>query len=181
MLPPSAPRSPGQDIPVTWGVRNTGTISVPTEDSVWKEKVYVSPMTALTTNAIELGVFTNLTSLGVGESYSQMNALIRIPYWMSGTDYLFVVTDADDQVLEAADDNNVNPHATQLFVTLDPSLPDLVPSNAGLCTITWLTQDRFGMPITTNASGVCYTESILGSRAAAVCRCRSRVCSYVGM
>ena len=84
----------GQTVTVSWTVQNDGLLATPT-GTTWYDRVYLS-----IDNEIErwgaltlLGEFENLAALEPGEYYTQTQSL-TIPLRMSGSYYLFVITDS---------------------------------------------------------------------------------------
>ncbi len=89
---------------ISWTVSNPG--SSPATGG-WIDKIYLSTNPALTdfTGAALLGAFPRPAELAPGESYTA-NASATIPDAISGNYYLYVHTDAGEQVYEYTYDNN---------------------------------------------------------------------------
>ena len=87
----------GQQATITWTVQNDGTASTPNGE-VWYDRVWLSVenrVAAGDNNPILLGVFPNVSALAPGEFYTQTQT-VDIPLSISGSYYLFVITDAYD-------------------------------------------------------------------------------------
>ncbi len=87
----------GQQASVTWKVQNDGEGSTP-DGEVWYDRIWLSleSRVAAADNApILLGEFANIAALAPGESYTQTQSF-NIPLTLSGSYYLFVITDAYD-------------------------------------------------------------------------------------
>src|SRR5262249_42415629 len=96
----------GQAIRVTWTVVNQG--SGDTAVSQWTDRVFAS-VDPVVGGDIELAHFEHTGSLNAGDSYSR-NEMVTVPLSLSGSIYLFVVSDAGGNVFEAdKEDNNSSP------------------------------------------------------------------------
>lgn len=87
----------GQQATVTWRVQNDGDGATPNGE-VWYDRVWLSlesRVAAADNNPILLGEFANLAALAPGEYYTQTKSF-NIPLTLSGSYYLFVITDAYD-------------------------------------------------------------------------------------
>ncbi len=98
----------------------------PTYVNRWEDAVYISRYTPLNrTNAIKLSSVTHTSVLAADASYEN-NITVRFPENISGSWYLYVVTDVDNDVFEYnADDNNTYAYQPALTVLL----PDLRVTN----------------------------------------------------
>ncbi|MEO7311494.1 MAG: CARDB domain-containing protein [Chitinophagaceae bacterium] len=87
----------GQEITVTWRVKNIGVTS--TNNSVWQDRIYISTSKDLRTGDGPplLGEYINQTYLQPGQSYTQTQT-VTIPKGLTGSYYLFVITDNVDAV-----------------------------------------------------------------------------------
>ncbi len=87
----------GQQVTVSWTVQNDGLFSTP-NGALWHDYVWLSTesrVAAGDNNPIFLGGFDNLSALEPGEYYTQTQTF-TLPLELSGTYYLFVLTDAYD-------------------------------------------------------------------------------------
>ena len=111
----------GQSFSVNWEITNSGSGS--TLGGQWTDRVYLS-IDNLFDPGIDqfLGNRSNLTALAIGQSYQQ-TATFTLPQGISGTFYIFIVTDGYSQLLESDDTNNTSA-AAAFNVTLTPP-PDL--------------------------------------------------------
>ena len=148
----------GQRTTIRWTVENRG--SGPTFTTAWYDAIYLSPDQTLDTDTDTfLGSFLHKGVLPVGGSYTREESLV-LPNGISGTHYLFVVTDArlpgepwfmvSDyiRVFEHLwENNNSSVSPITLQVSLSPS-PDLVvrqvtaPSEGAAgqtITVSWIT------------------------------------------
>ena len=73
----------------------------------------------------------NAGTLAAGAPYSKMNVSVAIPGNLSGTYYLFVLTDRFNQVFENLNENNNSRAAQPIHITLAPP-PDLVVRNVSV-------------------------------------------------
>ncbi len=112
----------GQPITVSWTVENAGP---GTTTTYWRDRLYLSPTSTFdTTTATALETFYNARSLAASDTYTQEKT-VRLPDGISGTQYLFAVTDAENGVFEGPFENNNVSAGRALSVTLSPSA-DLV-------------------------------------------------------
>jgi len=87
----------GQQVTVSWTVQNDGIATTP-NGALWHDRVWLSTesrVAADDNNPILLGTFDNLSALNPGEYYTQTQTF-TLPLELSGTYYLFVLTDAYD-------------------------------------------------------------------------------------
>ena len=87
----------GETATISWIVRNDGTAPTP-NGAVWYDRVWLSVenrVAAGDNNPIFLGEFPNVSALAPGEYYTQTQS-IDIPISLSGSYFLFVITDAYD-------------------------------------------------------------------------------------
>jgi hypothetical protein len=118
----------GQPIDVSWTVQNVG---VGTANEAWTDGIYLSSSSTFDSSATlfaRVPVGGN-SPLDAGASYSQ-SGLITVPLndqSVSGTYYVFVYTDDQNQQVETNDNNNVS--AAQPIDLSPPPLPDLVVNN----------------------------------------------------
>lgn len=113
----------GQPVAVNWTVANKG--SGPTVSSTWYDTIYLSKEKTLnTTTDYHFGPYYHTGILSSGESYIQSQTF-NLPVGVSGTYYIFVATDVNNNVYEHVwEDNNVMLSSTPLEITLSPP-PDL--------------------------------------------------------
>ena len=87
----------GQQVTISWTVQNDGTAATP-NGALWHDRVWLSVesrVAAGDNNPILLGTFDNLSALEPGEYYTQTQTFM-LPLELSGSYYLFVLTDAYD-------------------------------------------------------------------------------------
>jgi hypothetical protein len=87
----------GQSATISWTVQNDGTAATP-NGALWHDRVWLSVesrVAAGDNNPILLGTFDNLSALEPGEYYTQTQTF-TLPLELSGSYYLFVLTDAYD-------------------------------------------------------------------------------------
>ena len=107
---------------LSWRVTNQGTAA--TDQDSWTDVVYLSS-DANVSNDIWLGNFPHTGRLNAGESYSQVKTLTLPVDLTAGQYWIFVVTDANNQVSEpGAENNNTTASQASMNVTLSP-VPDL--------------------------------------------------------
>lgn len=112
----------GQSFEVTWVVTNRGEGS--TNVPEWLDGVYLSPISTFDPDvATALGSFPNVSYLNPGEGYTNTVSL-TLPQGITGSYYVFVVTDFKDNLPESNGSNNVGRNATAMQVNLTPP-PDL--------------------------------------------------------
>ncbi|MDH4460968.1 MAG: CARDB domain-containing protein [Flectobacillus sp.] len=119
----------GQSVNIEWSVRNNSTVA--TSATVWKDAIYLSNSSVLNANAELLATVNINGSLAAGASYTR-TATVNIPQTASGTLYLLVNTDKDNQNNDAARGNNTLALSTggggQAVVITIPPPADLVPT-----------------------------------------------------
>ena len=167
-----APAAPGQPISVQWTVTNQGADDTPVAS--WTDGVYLSPTPTFDkATATLLGSVPHSGVLGAGMDYSQ-SALLAPPPCLSGTYYIFVFTDAGNQVHEYdptldAEANNMKGAIQPLIVTAPPA-PDLIvasvtaagPVTAGTSfSITWSVKNQGG-----GAATAPWTDTVYLSKSA---------------
>ncbi|HQY68331.1 MAG TPA: CARDB domain-containing protein [Pyrinomonadaceae bacterium] len=109
-----------QNIQVQWTVTNNGPGA--TNSNQWYDSVYLST----TTNPGGASIYaTNINYLNVGESYIA-TANFHIPRGSSGSYYVVVKTDNNNQVNEESEANNVS---SSPITIATPPVPDLRVSN----------------------------------------------------
>jgi len=145
---PWATAQAGSFLRATWGVLNQGTGS--TVGGTWTCKVYASlDNTKGGADDRLLATFVRNGDLAAEGFYYAIDRQINIPIDLSGTIYLYVRTDADNQVYEGANENNndsglvpvtIVQHLADLQVTaLDPIAG---PIRAGdWVTVRWTVQN----------------------------------------
>ena len=92
----------GNSIPVSWTVENDGAGPTP---GGWRDNVYISPSPTWNGSARFVGAFGNAAGLASSDHYTQ-GQLINIPTNVSGVQYVYVITDADGNIFENADEGN---------------------------------------------------------------------------
>ncbi|MBZ0108078.1 MAG: FG-GAP-like repeat-containing protein [Candidatus Scalindua rubra] len=109
----------GQTIEVSWTVTNTGVGS--TNVPGWYDRVWISPDPEVRSGQPEdvlLGKFENLTYLEPGGSYIQTKQLL-LPANLTGTYYLFVVTDNTDAFSINLDTMEASSHGGNVVAELN--------------------------------------------------------------
>ena len=123
----------GQPITVTWVVTNNGTAS--TGGAAWNDAVYLSTDEVLGSYAVRLGNFMNVSSLGVGQSYTNSATLV-IPPGNAGPFYILILADSGSVLYDPLGYNDrlgLDPDA--ILVTLPPPA-DLAASDVTLAPAT---------------------------------------------
>lgn len=116
----------GQSIPVTWTVANLGPGPVLAASSTWVDTVLLSRTNVLDSSATTLYSQRHYGVLLTNQSYSVQNQAVTLPRNILGDYYVFVVTDAGNEVFEYGyENNNANYDHTPVHVTLTPP-PDLI-------------------------------------------------------
>lgn len=112
----------GQLIDVKWTVQNIGVAA--TREGRWTDAVYLYDQEVLDpSKAYRLGTFTHLGDLEPNGSYS-MEQSVTLPNGVSGSYYVFVVTDSGKITLDFNDTNNTG-RGGPIQITMTPP-PDLV-------------------------------------------------------
>ncbi|WP_218933767.1 CARDB domain-containing protein [Rubripirellula lacrimiformis] len=108
----------GQTLDVTWTVGNYGAVA--TADDEWTDKVVLSVNDRFgDADDVLLSEIQRIASLAINETYTQ-TASVQIPVGIAGAFYLFVETDAQDQVAEFLfEENNVT--SLNIDVTVTPN------------------------------------------------------------
>ena len=120
----------GQTINVSWVVTNEGTDATP-GSTVWNDAVFLSDDEVLDPSDTRLGNFASLSSLGVGQSYTN-SATVQIPPSAAGPYYILVLADSAGSLFEYLGYNDslgLNPNA--MIVSLPP-IADLAATNVTL-------------------------------------------------
>jgi subtilase family serine protease len=117
----------GQQISVNWTVANEGTGA--TASTKWTDRIYLTPtQTFDSTTALLIGSFDHIGALNNGEAYTRTESL-AIPNAAQGSYFVTVLTDANNEVEECA--NNANNMGTgSQAIAISNSLPDLVVQTA---------------------------------------------------
>jgi RHS repeat-associated protein len=123
--PPTA--QAGATALVSWTVANQGTGD--TVVTSWQDDVYADRTSTLTSNAILLSSFTHTGLLNAGDSYNQAQ-LVPLPISLSGSYYLFVVTNeavppAPPLPRPVSESDFTNDMSAPLPITVGQSLSDL--------------------------------------------------------
>lgn len=142
----------GQNLFVSWTVLNDGSGPVPPDQPTWSDAVYLSATSTLNTNtATLLGAFSHDGALAQNASYTRQNQTVSLPPGISGTYYIFVLTDRGNQVYEHVNENNNSARTTApIQVTLTPPPDLIVPTvsagasgTAGLpISVSWTTRNQ---------------------------------------
>jgi len=114
----------GTNINISWKDKNNGPGKLISR--VWKDKVYISSTTTFNVNTAVLLKEISIPATTLIQGGTKTNTTtITIPNGYSGTYYLFIHTDANNDIFEAGiDNNNIKKSDTNLVVTLSP-WPDL--------------------------------------------------------
>ncbi len=119
IAPPTAFSS--QETVVEWIVTNVGTGA--TSSPTWQDKVWLSKDQTLDSTDTFLGEASNISYLGVGDSYRN-SLTVTLPQGIDGNYYFLVQTDAGNQVLElnGEGDNLGIGSVTDIELTPPPNL-----------------------------------------------------------
>lgn len=110
----------GQSVWAKWTVKNAGVGTTP--NIPWIDKIYLSEDSSLQVGIDSLvGNKIHSQPLGVNSSYSD-SVKVTFANGISGTRYLFTVTDTNDTIYESNEGNNIR--LQSFYVTLTPP-PDL--------------------------------------------------------
>ncbi|MFN0053205.1 MAG: CARDB domain-containing protein [Planctomycetales bacterium] len=120
--PPAALQA-GDQFTVDWTVQNFGVVE--TNAAWWNDRVYLSPDSDLGDgDDVYLGALQRNGALAPNASYAASRSF-EIPSNLQGTYYLFVTTDADNRVIEGAQEGNNTASAMgTVTISLRPA-PDL--------------------------------------------------------
>jgi hypothetical protein len=152
----------GQPITVTWVVANDGTLS--TGGTAWNDAVYLSLDEVLDPSDVRLGTYPNVSSLGVGQSYTNA-ATVVIPPGDAGPFYILVLADSGAALFEHLGYNDsLGWNADAMLVTLPP-YADLAANNVSLApssgapgtqtTVAWTVSN-----VSTNNTASTWTDAI---------------------
>lgn len=113
-----------QTVAIDWTVQNAGGSA--TEGRGWYDYIYLSESSSFNANtAIPLATVYKPKALEPGDSYSQHYSL-TMPANLTGNYYVFVVTDAGNQVFEYTYENNNTARSSQ---PINIKTPDLLVSS----------------------------------------------------
>ncbi len=128
VTPPVA--SLGEDVAVQWTVKNAGSSA--TFETGWSDFIYLSRSAAFKPDsALALGGAFRSGAVKQDSGYTARRS-IRIPAGFSGQHYLFVQTDAGNNVFEyQSDNNNVSPPAAIFINTPNLVVSAVEPPPAG--------------------------------------------------
>ena len=108
----------GETVPVSWSVLNAGEGTAAGRS--WWDRVFVSPSPTWSGSGRAVAAAGNPRGLEPGAQYLT-RASVVLPRDLSGTLYVYVVTNADQQVFESADEQN---NAALIgSIAVSPSLP----------------------------------------------------------
>ena len=113
---------PNPTIIFAWGVTNQGIGAAALASGSWSDTLYVSQSPMLDYNAVAVASAVEDRVLMPGRSYWMTNS-VQLPVTTSGTYYLLLKTDANNDVFESNETNNVI--VRPISITILP--PDLVP------------------------------------------------------
>lgn len=124
IVPPNFAFS-GQDINVSWQIRNVGPGQ--SVASSWLDRVYFSKDTQLNvSNALLLGSFSHNGILQPSQGYNR-SATFTLPDGIFGRYFVYVITDVHNQVYEHAFENNNTKRSDSVTVILTPPIDLVVP------------------------------------------------------
>ncbi len=110
----------GQSFEVLWIVTNVGAAG--TNTPFWSDAIWLFPDSVINfSTAIHLGSSQNATYLNAGESYAN-KATFTLPRGITGTYYIFVITDQDNRLSEFNEENNRLYNNMQVNLTPPPDL-----------------------------------------------------------
>lgn len=117
----------GQQISMNWTVSNQGAgATAPTK---WTDRIYLSPnQTFESSTALLIGYFDHVGALNNGENYTRTENL-TIPNAAQGSYFMIVVTDANNEIEECANNAN-NIGIGSQSIAISNALPDLVVQSA---------------------------------------------------
>lgn len=117
----------GQLMSVSWTVANQGSgATAPTQ---WTDRIYLSPtQTFDSATALLVGSFDHTGALSNGASYTRTES-IMLPNTAQGAYFVSVLTDANNEVEECANETNNRGFGPQ-SVAVSNSLPDLTVQSA---------------------------------------------------
>ncbi|NUQ24311.1 MAG: T9SS type A sorting domain-containing protein [Saprospiraceae bacterium] len=122
-----ATASSGQTISVGFTIRNNGAENYPNQ-TAWLDKVFISQNAVFDNSAVLVGSAYHFGGIAIGGSYSTTISF-QIPNGTSGNYYVFVKTDANDNVFEYIfENNNIAASLSTISISLTPT-PDLNISN----------------------------------------------------
>jgi hypothetical protein len=150
--------SSGQTINVSYTVENQGA-HTPIVNS-WIDKVYLSSMSTFDENAsvlLKTITYSTGNTLSPGNSYTKQNT-VNIPNGISGTYYLYVFTDAGNNVFEYTYTANNILRSSALNVSLTP-YPDLVVSSLTVTEDTVMSGTLFNLAWTISNQGSAPTDN----------------------
>jgi len=117
----------GQVISVNWTVANQG--SGATAQTKWTDRIYLSPtQTFDSSTALLIGSFDHTGALNGGGNYTRTESLV-IPNAAQGSYFVSVLTDANNEVEECANNTNNRDFGSQA-IAISNSLPDLLVQGA---------------------------------------------------
>jgi parallel beta-helix repeat protein len=113
---PPAAGAAGASVAVNYTVQNVGT--APVQGQTWKDKIYLQNTPVWNPGTAQLlRTETVNQNLAIGSNYS-INTTIGLPLGLlSGNYYVFVVTDADNDLYEYTGENNNRIGSTAIVVT----------------------------------------------------------------
>jgi hypothetical protein len=103
-----------------------------TKNNQWFDAVYLSNSGILDGSETYLGAFSNVSALGVGQSYMQ-TADLTLPIGIQGTYYIIIQTDQYRSITESNETNNEGSNSMLVTLTPPPDLPVssiIKPNNA---------------------------------------------------
>jgi RHS repeat-associated protein len=123
VTPPATPAAPGDDMTVTWAVKNNAGVATSATD--WTDAVYLSASATYDDAAVLVGTVAHSGSLGAGAAYGG-SFTGPVPGLVPGTYHVFVVADADRTAPDADRVDNVGA-AGPTFTVTDLAGPQVLP------------------------------------------------------
>jgi hypothetical protein len=126
----------GRNITVAWSVSNNGVNA--TSASSWHDIVYLSAVTPFSVSqSVSLGALTHFGALDLGQNYSASQSLTIPANYLptsspSTTNYVYVVVDAGNAVLDYTRTNNVRAASPPIVIA---PVPPLVPADLSVTSV----------------------------------------------
>ena len=126
----------GRNITVAWSVSNNGVNA--TSASSWYDIVYLSAVTPFSVSqSVRLGSLTHFGALDLGQNYSASQSLTIPANYLptnspSTTNYVYVVVDAGNAVLDYTRTNNVRAASPPIVIA---PVPPLVPADLSVTSV----------------------------------------------
>lgn len=173
----------GEPIVVSWRVENRQNGPTPPGQTSWTDNVFVSRDAAFNASAQLVGSFPHTGALAPGEGYDVRNQSVTLPRNASGDYYVYVVTDAGNQVYEYVFENN-NVGRSQRVVHVQSTPPDLAVDSIDAprtgeggrnVTVRWVVKNQGAFAATGN-----WTDSVYLSTQPTLDRSKATLLGSVG-